>query len=1787
MSEGGAETSPTPDPAPSSGSGQQNQQGQRRNNGDRGNNRDSRRRTVFKGKVEELKSNVFVCPQEDPDKTQDYRKVMEAIEAYMYRELEDPDDMMCILEAKAPVKVITPDLLDMTRLGEGEKIVRQEEIKEGVKRDRAVKINLTKAYNMLWNQCTEAMQAELKGDPSYDKDALDCVWLVKSIKSIMMSFVEGESRYVSMLEAKTALMGCKQVGKSNDAYLKEFTLRAEIIEQHDGTIGGDEGLVKEELDKMPGLVKPVKPEKADSADDSVYAAKLEKYTQHVDTYYRELKARRKRATKIAREKTLAILFVTNSDKKRYGNMVMRYKQSYVCGRDEYPQTLNEAMRHLVREEALIPTRSIPGGNTGNRNRRGRGNGREGIALAQTENIVPGTDGRSYPGIICRRFGQDGHYARECPDANIQLVQVSQRDPRDYELIFNQQGIERKAGSNEIIPGRYIICDSGSTHHGFKSRDLLTDVEEAEEPLFSLSNGGWREVTMQGSFKGIDDVWYDPGSLANILSLGLLDEQFRVQFDNELFDGFKVHRKEGVIWEFKKFANGLYFYDTANSVKTELTNYSLLNTVADLEKQYSKKEVAKAKLARELQIRLGRPSSQRFETIVKNNHLINCPVTIEDVRRATKLYGADPAFLKGTMVRGKGRVAEDHKIMCLPKEIYPKHKDVCLCFDFFFVNRIPFIHSTSTKINFRTAKHVEDRKSTTILSEVKSVIKLYEDRGFRVTEVRGDGEFKGLDGKINPRKVTIVPKDAHVPEVERSNRTVKNSLRTVTHGLPFRRIPKVMVLEMVFFCIKNLNLYPSSNGISTSLSPLSIVRGEGPPDYNNLGLEFGSYAQVFNDNPISNSMAARTTDAIALCPSYSSTGGQYFLNLETGQRIFRRRAKALPMPHSVIEQVEFLAKKEGQPRLKNKMLLFERRPGVPLDDDDIQEEADDVITCGDDDDDDDFDIPAMEEDVSLAADDDVSDDELHALEQDAPPVEEDASIPAPAPTHDPSHIDRLSDFVAAADDGEAFAAQLDELSSASPDLNDVVDGGDVTAPAPEEDDCDDNQSDSDWDLSYDASTIAPAVAPTPAPTITEASSFETPSDEEDEEYQPVGGRGEPEAQLNPNTEGESLETEPERTHTYGLRDRNKLSKPSFLDEFDNPISTKSYGKKGSFFQAARKEEHLDTEAMHRHLVGMLFAQFANGETQERSRATSFKGIALNQMSAREGIKLFGQRAIDALFKEFAQLDDKAVFRGVMASSLTTKQKKGALSAINLIKLKRDNELKARTVANGKKHRHLYSKEQSTSPTISHDAMMVSLIIDAIEGRDVAIADIKGAYLLADMDEYVLLRMTGQSVDILCNVNKEYEKYVTYENGVRVIYLELSKALYGCVRSALLWYELFTNTLQKMGFVLNAYDPCVANKTIKGSQCTIGFWVDDNKISHKDPNVVTEVIEELEKHFGKMKVSRGREHTFLGMKIKFNENKTMSIDMTDYCKEAIADFPGKLRKSSTSPAKKQLFTVDEDSPKLSEQKAEIFHSIVMKLAFVAKRCRVDLETTLGFLRTRVSKSTEEDWEKLRRALEFLCGTINDVLTLGADGLAMLLSFVDVSFGTHPDMKSHTGGATTFGRGVMMTKSTKQKLNTRSTTESEVVGVSDYMPDIIWLLRFLEEQGYKVSSPKLMQDNEGAIKLEKHGRRSSSKRTRHMDMRYFFIKDRLETEGIEVVYCPTESMIADYFTKPLQGALFHKLRRVIMGMDHISILHGIDFTGGTTQERVALPFKKKRDGAAAPDESRSYADVVRGAA
>ena len=248
----------------------------------------------------------------------------------------------------------------------------------------------------------------------------------------------------------------------------------------------------------------------------------------------------------------------------------------------------------------------------------------------------------------------------------------------------------------------------------------------------------------------------------------------------------------------------------------------------------------------------------------------------------------------------------------------------------------------------------------------------------------------------------------------------------------------------------------------------------------------------------------------------------------------------------------------------------------------------------------------------------------------------------------------------------------------------------------------------------------------------------------------------------------------------------------------------------------------------------------------------------------------------------------------------------------------------------------------------------------------------------------------------------------------------------------------------------------------------------------------------------------------------------------------------RKRIATAAPDDLFKVDEDAVKLEQAAAKSFHNITAKAIYVTKRARPDKSLDIAFLTTRVKGPAIDDRRKLRHLIEYLRATRELPLIIGADGTGVLSWYVDALFAMHPDMRGHTGGAMTMGRGFPLDKSTKHKLNTRSSTESEIVAVDDMIPQILWARLFMRAQGFEVRDNILYQDNRSAILLETNGRASSSKRTKHINIRYYYVADRVAKGDLRVVWCPTDKMIADFLTKPLQGKVFVEFRDLLMGAD-----------------------------------------------
>jgi hypothetical protein len=149
-----------------------------------------------------------------------------------------------------------------------------------------------------------------------------------------------------------------------------------------------------------------------------------------------------------------------------------------------------------------------------------------------------------------------------------------------------------------------------------------------------------------------------------------------------------------------------------------------------------------------------------------------------------------------------------------------------------------------------------------------------------------------------------------------------------------------------------------------------------------------------------------------------------------------------------------------------------------------------------------------------------------------------------------------------------------------------------------------------------------------------------------------------------------------------------------------------------------------------------------------------------------------------------------------------------------------------------------------------------------------------------------------------------------------------------------------------------------------------------------------------------------------------------------------------------------------------------------------------------------------------------------------------YVDVACAVHADMRSHTGGGLTMGKGFIISVTTGQKLNTSSLTEAELVADDDCMSLILWARHVLIEQMYLMGWNIILQDNKSSVLLEVNGKASSRKRTRHLAIRYFFIRNCAAKKECKIVWIPCEDMVADYLTKSLQWSEFCRFRDIIMG-------------------------------------------------
>jgi hypothetical protein len=271
------------------------------------------------------------------------------------------------------------------------------------------------------------------------------------------------------------------------------------------------------------------------------------------------------------------------------------------------------------------------------------------------------------------------------------------------------------------------------------------------------------------------VWFNPGGIANKLSMVNMIAKYRVTYDSrgtKNANQFCVHKEDGSLRIFQQSRRGLYDLDTA---KTENHTVLAVTTVEANKSKYTNRDYSRALLARKIQVLVGRPELKDFLRYIGSHSLPSCPIYRQDAINAHAILGRDVGSLKGKITRQQLQAVLGAVANNLPQEIMENYRNVILCIDIMFVNRIPFFLTISKKLHFITAEVLDNRKEESLIKALKRVYGVYRKRGFRINNILADGEFECTRGAVATdlwSELNICGVNEHVPDIERCIRTTK-------------------------------------------------------------------------------------------------------------------------------------------------------------------------------------------------------------------------------------------------------------------------------------------------------------------------------------------------------------------------------------------------------------------------------------------------------------------------------------------------------------------------------------------------------------------------------------------------------------------------------------------------------------------------------------------------------------------------------------------------------------------------------------------------------------------------------------------------------------------------------------------------------------------------------------------------------------------------------------------------------------------------------------------------------
>ena len=372
-----------------------------------------------------------------------------------------------------------------------------------------------------------------------------------------------------------------------------------------------------------------------------------------------------------------------------------------------------------------------------------------------------------------------------------------------------------------------------------------------------------------------------------------------------------------------------------------------------------------------------------------------------------------------------------------------------------------------------------------------------------------------------------------------------------------------------------------------------------------------------------------------------------------------------------------------------------------------------------------------------------------------------------------------------------------------------------------------------------------------------------------------------------------------------------------------------------------------------------------------------------------------------------------------------------------------------------------------------------------------------------------------------------------DGKEHCYYKLNKSLYGLKQSSRCWNSELHAYLVKLGFVQSASDSCIYFR-VTDELCIIAVYVDDLIIASKSIAEINSIKQSLSDRY-KMK-DLGVLNHFLGVKVEHDvENNSIFINQSTFASSLVSKFNFENSKSVKTPADVNVKPQNCDSSKPFDSK--LYQSCLGGLLYLSNRTRPDLTSSVSKAARYCASPAEENWSLVKRILRYLNGTLDFGIVYSKVNSPKLVGYSDADWaGEVTDRKSTFGYCFKFNNSIISWRSNKQNCVALSTAEAEYVALSSAAQEAVWLNQLLRDINFNNSDlpVTLFEDNQATISITENPR--NHPKTKHIGIKYHFVRDLESKNVISLAYCPTDMMLADIFTKSLSPEKFVKLRSML---------------------------------------------------